>query len=95
MADDERDKPANGVQVIGRAVAILRTLKHQDSGLSLGQIAEKVSLPRSTVQRLVDALKAERLVIAASPDGGIRLGRKFRRLRKAAASTWWISAVRT
>ena len=76
-------RAANGVQVIERAVAILRTLKNQDSGLSLSQIAERVALPRSTVQRLVDALKAERLVIAASPDGGIRLGPEIQSLAES------------
>ena len=37
----------------------LRVLKDSD-GLSLGQIAERVGLPRSTVQRIVNALLAER-----------------------------------
>eukprot|EP01037_Dinobryon_pediforme_P022504 gene22504-23687_t len=73
-------RSANGVQVIERAVAILRALKNQETGLSLGQIAERVDLPRSTVQRLVDALKAEQMVIAASPDGGIRLGPEIQSL---------------
>jgi hypothetical protein len=41
---------------------------------SLGQIAGRVDLPRSTVQRIVGALQSERFVIAASPDRGIRLG---------------------
>ena len=76
-------RSANGVQVIERAVAILKTLKNQESGLSLGQIAERVELPRSTVQRLVDALKTERLVIAASPDGGIRLGPEIQSLAES------------
>ncbi|MDR3375814.1 MAG: IclR family transcriptional regulator [Ancalomicrobiaceae bacterium] len=76
-------RAASGVQVIERAVAILRTLKNQETGLSLGQIAERVGLPRSTVQRLVDALKAERLVIAATPDGGIRLGPEIQSLAES------------
>ena len=74
---------ASGVQVIGRAVAILRALKNQASGLSLGQIAERVALPRSTVQRLVDALKAERMVIVAGPDGRIRLGPEIQSLAES------------
>jgi DNA-binding IclR family transcriptional regulator len=76
-------RAASGVQVIARAVAILRALKNQDAGLSLGQIAERVALPRSTVQRLVDALKAERLVIAAGPDGGVRLGPEIQSLAES------------
>lgn len=42
--------------------------------MSLGQIAEKIELPRSTVQRIVGALQAERLVMSSPTGGGIRLG---------------------
>ncbi len=73
-----------GIQVIARAAAILRVLKGQPSGLSLGQIAERVALPRSTVQRIVAALQAEQLVVPASREGGIRLGPELRVLAEAA-----------
>jgi len=63
-----------GIQVISRAGAILRAVKDQNSGMSLGQIAERKSLPRSTVQRIVAALETERLLISSSNGGGIRLG---------------------
>ncbi len=62
------------IQVIARAAAILRALEHQQSGLSLSQIASEVDLPRSTVQRIVAALQAERLLISDSAKGGVRLG---------------------
>lgn len=52
--------------------------------MSLGQIAEHTSLPRSTVQRIVDALQAERLVIASSGGSGIRLGPEVHALSEAA-----------
>jgi DNA-binding IclR family transcriptional regulator len=68
------------VQVIARAAAILRVLEDQSSGLSLGQIAQRVDLARSTVQRIVAALEAEKLVIAASPNGRVRLGPTILRL---------------
>lgn len=48
------------IQIISRAVAILRVLS--DKGMSLGAIATATGLPRSTVQRLVDALAAEDMV---------------------------------
>jgi IclR family transcriptional regulator, acetate operon repressor len=66
--------------VIARAAAILRALEDESSGLSLGQIAQRVSLARSTVQRIVAALQAEKLVIAASPNGRVRLGPTILRL---------------
>ena len=58
----------------------MRALEGESSGLSLGQIAERVALARSTVQRIVAALEAERLVIAASPNGRVRLGPAILRL---------------
>ncbi|WP_430439536.1 IclR family transcriptional regulator [Shinella sp.] len=78
------DDSRSGIQVIARAAAILRSLKNENDGLSLGQIAERVDLPRSTVQRIVGALQAERFVIAASPDRGIRLGPEIGALAEAA-----------
>lgn len=68
------DGATNGVQVIARAAAILRALKGEDAGLTLSQLAERLDLPRSTVQRIVGALQAENLVISATANRGIRLG---------------------
>lgn len=72
-----------GIQVIARAAAILRALKDQRAGLSLGQIAAVVGLPRSTVQRIIGALASERLVIS-DPGGGVRLGPELGALAEAA-----------
>lgn len=73
-----RPKPGQvergGVQVISRAARILRTLGNEPEGLSLGGIAERVDLPRSTVQRIVNALASEALVTTPSPMARIRLG---------------------
>lgn len=63
-----------GIQVITRAAAILRILQRHPEGLSLGEIGKLVGLPRSTVQRIVDALDQENLLIASSPTMGVRLG---------------------
>ena len=81
------------VQVIARAAAILRALEEQPVGLSLGQIAQRVALARSTVQRIVAALEAEKLVIAASPTGRVRLGPTILRLA-ASARTDFVSIAR-
>jgi DNA-binding IclR family transcriptional regulator len=70
----------SGIQVIARAAAILRTLSDDPSGQSLGQIAQTLNLPRSTVQRIVRALAAEHLV---STTHGIRLGPALQSLAKA------------
>jgi DNA-binding IclR family transcriptional regulator len=72
-----------GVQVIARAAAVMRAMKGS-AGMSLGQIAERVDLPRSTVQRIVAALQAERLVISTKGGAGIRLGPELHALAEAA-----------
>ena len=63
-----------GIQVIARAAAILRSLELEPEGLSLGDIAKRISLPRSTVQRIVAALGQERLLMSASSQARVKLG---------------------
>ncbi|NLY64963.1 MAG: helix-turn-helix domain-containing protein, partial [Alcaligenaceae bacterium] len=46
-----------GIQVIARSGAILRALAANPQGISLATIANHVKLPRSTVQRIVNALE--------------------------------------
>jgi DNA-binding IclR family transcriptional regulator len=77
--------PKQSVQVISRAVSVLRALEGEPEGLSLGQIGERVGLARSTVQRIVDALRGEQFVIAASPTSGVRLGPALIRLAASAS----------
>lgn len=74
------------VQVIARAATILRALEDENAGLSLGQIAQRVNLARSTVQRIVAALETEKLVIAATPNGRVRLGPTIMRLAASVRS---------
>jgi len=74
----------HGVQVIARAAAVLRALEGQIAGMSLGEIAQRVDLPRSTVQRIVNALAEEELIMAASPSARVRLGPALLRLASGA-----------
>jgi DNA-binding IclR family transcriptional regulator len=64
----------SGVQVIARAAQVLRALENEPQGLSLGEIASRVSLARSTVHRLVSALAEEQFVSSVGPQGRVRLG---------------------
>ncbi len=80
------------VQVIARAATILRALEEENAGLSLGQIAQRVNLARSTVQRIVAALETESLVIAATPNGRVRLGPAILRLAASVRSDFIASA---
>lgn len=77
----------NGIQVIARAAAILRVLGQEEKGLSLGKIAQRVDLPRSTVQRIIAALADERLVSTEEGDGGIRLGAELFNLAQASRTS--------
>lgn len=69
-----------GIQVISRAAAVLRVLGRETGGLSLGQIAGHVDLPRSTVQRIVGALAAEGFISTAGGSGRIKLGPELQSL---------------
>ena len=71
-----------GVQVLGRAAAVLRALHGRPQGLSLSEIAREVQLPRSTVHRLASALAHEGFVEAASPSGRLRIGPEIVRLAR-------------
>ncbi|MDP5220712.1 IclR family transcriptional regulator [Ruegeria sp. 2205SS24-7] len=74
MVDNVEKKEKGGIQVIERAASILRALKENQNGMSLGQIARRVDLPRSTVQRITSALAAENMVISDVGGHGLRLG---------------------
>jgi DNA-binding IclR family transcriptional regulator len=80
-----REARRSSIQVIERAAVILRALEGERDGLSLGQIALRVGLARSTVQRIVDALSAEHFLMAATPQSGVRLGPAFIRLAASAS----------
>lgn len=84
--DEQETHKNQGVQVIARAAAILRLLGQETEGLSLGKIAKKVNLPRSTVQRIVTALAAEGFISTEKGYGGIMLGPEIQSLAQASTS---------
>jgi DNA-binding IclR family transcriptional regulator len=80
----QRPKVRHSIQVIARAANVLRALEGESDGLSLAQIAQRVGLARSTVQRIVEALSEEHFLIAASLTTGVRLGPALIRLAASA-----------
>lgn len=80
MQENQRNQ---GIQVITRAANILQVLGKNTDGLSLGQIATRVELPRSTVQRIVSALSQEGFVSTDGGQGRIRLGPEIQNLAQA------------
>ena len=85
MSTETDDKASVGV--LARAGMILRTLGSAPAGMSLGQIAKQIGLPRSTVQRLISGLEAEGLVDVGNGAAQIKLGSEFLRLAQVARPT--------
>lgn len=83
---DAQTTRSNGMQLIARAAAVMRTLAERRSGLGLSELAAAVDLPKSTTHRIVQALHAEDLVVVS---GGrpIRLGPGAARLAAATRGT--------
>lgn len=84
------ESKSGSIQIITRAAQILRALDGAPDGLSLSQLADRVSLPRSTVHRLTTALAVEGLVTAASPTARVRLGPELTRLATSARREFWV-----
>lgn len=75
-----KERAGSGIQVISRAADILWALEDEEQGLSLGDIARRVSLARSTVQRIVKALTDEEFLMPATDHGRVKLGPSLVRL---------------
>lgn len=84
--EDYKSDKNQGIKVISRATDILRVLGQSTTGLSLGQIALRVGLPRSTVQRIVAALEFEGFISIEAGNAGIRLGPEVQSLAQARSS---------
>lgn len=85
MAGRQQNTELRGIQVIARAANILRALEGEPDGLSLREIADRVKLARSTVQRIVGSLVSEQLLIAATPNARVKLGPTLIRLAASAS----------
>jgi len=83
---EDDNSSGRGVQVIARAANILRVLEERPEGLTLAEIARKVDLARSTVQRILTALAAEDFVVEAQPGRGTRIGPGLARIAASLAS---------
>lgn len=75
-----------GIQVIARAAEILRIVHAASNGLKPAQVAEQVNLPRSTVYRILDALREEGFVTDGE-EGVLHVGPEVGRLGTTSRST--------
>lgn len=85
MAATEPDDPrgAGGIQVISRAVEILRVLQEAPAGLTQAEVATRIGLARTTVHRILNALEDEGFVATDKPRGRYRLGPEIPRMADA------------
>ena len=67
MATPQSGDERSGIQVLTRAVDILRLLHAHPAGLTQTEISESLGLARSTASRLLLALEAEGFVVALGP----------------------------
>ena len=72
-----------GIKVISKAAAILRVCKESNDGFSLSDIAQRVAVPRSTVQRIVNALVNEGLLRTTGAARSIKMGPEIHALSAA------------
>lgn len=81
MSADGSGTRRSGLQLVARVADLLRALEHERGGLTLSELSQAVSLPKSTVHRLVAALEDEGFVTHGR--GQIRLGTTIARLGAA------------
>ena len=65
---------ASSIQVISKAIAVLKACDALGPGLSLGEIAKYVGMPRSTVQRIVQSLTEGGFLVSQGRSRSIALG---------------------
>ena len=82
--DGEERAGSGGIQVIARSAEILRTLRTAPAGLTQAEVGERIGLARSTVHRLLNALREEGLVDSVGRRGRYRLGPEISRMAEAA-----------
>jgi DNA-binding IclR family transcriptional regulator len=81
--EEEKDQ-RNGVQVLARAVAILRLLAADSSGgLTFSELVARSGLPRTTVHRIRGALEHEDFIATDVATGRLHLGPGIVRLAMA------------
>lgn len=80
-----QSRPASGVNVLSKAVQVLKTCQRLGEGVSLGRLAREVGIPRSTVQRIVQTLMAEGFLANAGRARSISLGPELLAMGAASA----------
>lgn len=89
---EKDDSSSKGqIQVLTRAMEILRLLNANSGDLSQVEIGAKLGMARSTVSRLLIALEAEGLVRSTGSRGRYRLGSELVSLAASARQNEWLA----
>src|SRR5258707_15191043 len=67
------------IPVIDRMMDVLATLERQAEGVTIRELSQKLSLPRTTVYRILNTLQTHD-VVRRDGDGGYHLGRRLLRM---------------
>jgi DNA-binding IclR family transcriptional regulator len=78
-------KQPSGVNVLSKAVQVIKACHRLGGGLSLGALAREVGIPRSTVQRIVQSLAAEGFLVSTGAAHSISLGPELLAMGAASA----------
>jgi DNA-binding IclR family transcriptional regulator len=74
MTRSSAERPTYRVQVLERAVDILQVLSEDSRELTAGEVAERLSLHKSTIHRLLTVLDRQRLIRRNADTGRYALG---------------------
>jgi DNA-binding IclR family transcriptional regulator len=80
-----QSRQTSGVNVLAKAVQVLKACQRLGGGVSLGQLAREVGIPRSTVQRIVQTLAAEGFLVSSGTARSISLGPELLAMGAASA----------
>jgi IclR family transcriptional regulator, acetate operon repressor len=84
--------PSNGnVHLLRRVMIILRVVADRPAGMNIAEISSESGMPRTTVQRLVEALETEGLLFSPLNSKLFRLGFALRQLSDS--TDWSFSTV--
>lgn len=90
--DASSNKEQGGVAAVDRAFHILSVFRPGDESLTLAQLAERTSLYKSTILRLLESLERAR-VIQRAADGRYALGHEIARLHAIYQASYSLERV--
>jgi len=87
------EKNASHVQSVVRALQVMQTLADENRELSLTEIADRLSWPKSTAHGILATLRDYRFVDQSSVNGRYRLGIRLFELGHKVAQNWDIRKI--